>query len=164
MERHQKVAELQALANQQSFHVFCSAQILDRPPVKSCHMSTISYFRPSILIPSIFKRHAPLLLFRVVSEQRIMIGISKLHFCTSIHLFSPQYLIGWMEICIIMDHIRKHGRDFSLNRGGCFEVCCKWMLCNLKRLHYQFPQCKPDGLVNAFSLQLLIIFGEMGAG
>ena len=151
VERDQKVGERQGFGQStelscvlrcsNTFHVFCFAQILDRSrTVKPCHTSTISYFRPSILIPSIFNRHPPIWLFRVVSET---------------HNFSLLLVGG--NICAIMDRVD------VISASTEEDVCCYYMPpCNLKRLHYQFPQCKLDRVVNAFSLQLLIISGAMG--
>ena len=56
-----------------------------------------------------------------------------------------------------------HGHVDVISASIGEDVCCYYMPpCNLKRLHYQFPQCKLDRVVNAFSLQLLIISGVMG--
>ena len=129
-----------------TFHVFCFAQILDRSrTVKPCHTSTISYFRPSILIPSILNRHPPIWLFRVVSEIH--------NFSLLLVVLYVLYVLSW----IVFGHVDV----ISAAIGE--DVRCYYMPpCNLKRLHYQFPQCKLDRVVNAFSLQLLIISGAMG--
>ena len=110
------------------------------PPVKSCHMSTISDFlnireflkrnplNISSIFPQFLKRNPPTysLLFREDSEIK----------ATCLQLISS-----------------------SINQEDVSK--CAATLCNINWLHYQFPQRKLDGMLSAFSL--LIISREMGA-
>ena len=142
------------LANQQSFHVFCVAQILFMCFALLKYLIGLGLSNP--VTRQLFHISAPQYWSHPYSTDIHLFGCLEWSVkpTTSVFFLLVEiYLLSW----IVFGHVDV----ISASIGE--DVCCYYMPpCNLKRLHYQFPQCKLDRVVNAFSLQLLIISGAMG--